>query len=70
MGYTNFDSPSFKAALDNYITGGHYREDSVDATCPKCKRTWTIEGYTEYGAFNATNEDEWICKDCDVEAES
>ena len=53
MSFTDFNSPRFHQALDDYITGGRYQRDSIDATCPKCKRTWEIEGYTEYGAFNA-----------------
>ena len=70
MSYTNFDSHSFKAAVDEHITGGRYHKDELQVKCPMCQRSWVLEGSTEYGMFTADNEDEWICQDCDVEAES
>ena len=70
MSFTNLDSSSFKTAVDEHITGGKYHKDELQVKCPKCQCSWVLEGSTEYGMFIADNEDKWICKDCDVEAES
>jgi len=70
MSYTNFNSCSFKTAVDEHITGSRYHKDELQVKCPMCQRSWVLEGSTEYGMFTADNEDEWICQDCDVEAES
>jgi len=45
-------------ALDRWITGGRYHEETLVVTCPDCEETTTVKATTDYGAT------EWDPAEC------
>jgi len=59
-------TPRERAALDDHIAGGHYRESTVQLRCHRCD--WTGEGivWSEYGIGDTDPED---CPECAAEVD-
>jgi len=55
--------------LDNYITGGRYRDWIENLTCKACGHKWEARMMEEYGMSEYLDEDN-ICPECGADYES
>jgi len=56
-----------RQSLDNYITGGRYRQWQEDIECKECGYQWEVTMCEEYGMSSFVPDEQPTCPRCKTE---